>query len=99
MPCLMRGAQAVLSPIFGAPATPVPWHATQFASKIALPFAAPPPAAACGAGFEADAAAAAVGVAAPPAAGAAAAEPAAGAAPADAGAGAAPAGSLNCAPA
>src|SRR5206468_8715384 len=28
-PSLMRGAQAALSPIFGAPATPVWWHAAQ----------------------------------------------------------------------
>jgi len=28
-PCAMRGAQAAWSPIFGAPAMPAPWQATQ----------------------------------------------------------------------
>jgi hypothetical protein len=31
MPSLISGAQAALSPVFGAPAAPVPWHAVQTA--------------------------------------------------------------------
>ncbi len=37
MPCAMRGAQAALSPIFGAPAMPVPWQAEQAVSKTDFP--------------------------------------------------------------
>src|SRR5450432_4057987 len=33
----MRGAHNALSPIFGAPANPVPWQAAQFASQIFFP--------------------------------------------------------------
>src|SRR5476649_912228 len=40
MPVLMRGAQAALSPSFGAPATPVAWQALHTPSKVALPDAA-----------------------------------------------------------
>src|SRR3954466_12399510 len=58
LPCLMRGAQAALSPNLGAPATPAAWHTLQVVSWAALPpagpaalaGAAPPPAAAPSAG-------------------------------------------------
>src|SRR5687767_5989376 len=42
-PCARRGPHAALSPSFGAPAAPVPWHATQAVSYVDLP--APPAAA------------------------------------------------------
>src|SRR3954465_13734413 len=59
-PCAIRGAQAALSPNFGAPATPAPWQATQVVSNKALPL---PPAAAAGAAAVVVAAAAAAGAA------------------------------------
>src|SRR5512143_890934 len=37
VPCLMRGAQAALSPNLGAPAAPVLWHAVQVLLKISSP--------------------------------------------------------------
>src|SRR3954471_4493939 len=40
LPVAMRGAQAALSPNFGAPATPVLWQGTQVFSYTALPSAA-----------------------------------------------------------
>src|SRR3954469_12686197 len=42
MPCFTRGAHALLSPIFGAPATPVPWQTMHVASNTDLPLSAPP---------------------------------------------------------
>src|SRR3569623_1597691 len=102
LPCWMRGAQAALSPCFGAPATPVPCQAWQVASYSFLPASADAAFAAAGAdaaaagALPADAEAAGVGFA---AAGAAAGVVAADSA---AGAGAAAAvltsGSLNLAP-
>src|SRR5512140_1289030 len=52
MPVLIRGAQAVLSPTFGAPATPGVWQAVHTVSNTFLP-----------SGFEAAAGAAATGTA------------------------------------
>src|SRR5689334_14019463 len=40
IPVLMRGAHAALSPSFGAPATPVAWHAVHVVSNTFLPSAA-----------------------------------------------------------
>src|SRR5689334_16545078 len=37
MPSARRGAHAALSPNFGAPAMPAPWHTLQVVSKIFLP--------------------------------------------------------------
>src|SRR5689334_20484423 len=42
IPCFRRGAQASLSPAFGAPAIPAPWHTEHVCSNVALPDAAPP---------------------------------------------------------
>src|SRR5689334_13540396 len=42
MPCFRRGAHALLSPIFGAPATPVPWQTMHVPSNTDLPLSAPP---------------------------------------------------------
>src|SRR5579864_5575905 len=36
-PLAMRGAQAALSPILGAPSTPVPWQAEQVPCQMSLP--------------------------------------------------------------
>src|SRR4051812_39279009 len=47
-PCAMRGAQAPLSPNFGAPATPAAWHATQTCLYVPSPL--PPAAGAAAAG-------------------------------------------------
>src|SRR5262245_47383769 len=57
MPVLMRGAQAALSPGFGALATPAVWHTVHTLSYTALPSAAAllSPFCAAGAGFAFDA--------------------------------------------
>src|SRR4029077_14392419 len=51
MPCLMRGAQAAWSPSFGAPATPVAWHAMQVLSNTFFPSAAATAAGFCAGAF------------------------------------------------
>src|SRR4029077_20550338 len=61
IPCLMRSAQAALSPNFGAPATPAPWNACHVASYSFWPAAVVDPAAAAAGAAAAGAAASAAG--------------------------------------
>ena len=51
LPVLMRGAQAALSPSFGAPATPAPWQAAQAVLYTCSPVRGPVLATTAGAGF------------------------------------------------